>query len=163
MPDESSTTYCEISRALQAYQAVFFAIVLAIFLALAGFLASMAPSVRISSALAFLLLAFLALPFFAAWAVEIFFIRKTFRFSLQKGFLFVRSGSINPNYEIVPYENVQDAQVSQGIFERMFGIANVYVSTPAGTAPVFGIKLASAQEFRKDLLALAKMHRGMAE
>ncbi|HQT44402.1 MAG TPA: PH domain-containing protein, partial [Candidatus Micrarchaeota archaeon] len=105
----------------------------------------------------------LALPFFLAWAAEIIFIRKTFRFSLQKGFLFVRSGSINPNYEIVPYENVQDAQVSQGIFERIFGIANVYVSTPAGTVPVFGIKLESAQEFRKDLLALAKMHRGMAE
>ncbi|HQT44401.1 MAG TPA: hypothetical protein PLO51_00325, partial [Candidatus Micrarchaeota archaeon] len=57
MPYESSTTYCEISGALQAYQAVFFAIVLAISLALAGFLASLAPSVRVSSALAFLLLA----------------------------------------------------------------------------------------------------------
>jgi len=163
MINESATTYARINPAIQFYQAVVFFIVFAIFLIVSVFAGSIASGIHAPSALVVISLIFLALPFFLAWGIEIAFLPETFRFSLQQEYVFVRHGAIVPSFDLVPYENVQDAQVSQGIVERIFNMATVYVSTPAGMVSIFGISLEDAQEFRKDLLALAKAHRGMAE
>ncbi len=163
MREESSVTYCRINPAIQLYQALVFFIAFAIFLAIAIFAGSLASGLRMPSTLVVAGLIFLSLPFFVSWGIEIAYLPETFRFSLQQRRLFVRHGAIVPSIDIVPYENVQDAQVIQGIVERIFGMASVLVSTPAGTVYLLGIPLDAAQDFRKDLMSLAKMHRGLAE
>lgn len=163
MVRESATTYARINPAFQFYQAIVFFMVFSIYLVVCVIAGGLAGAIHAQPAMAVASMIFLALPFFAAWGAEIAFLPETFRFSLQQDFMFVRHGAIVPSFDLVPYENVQDAQVSQGIVERIFGMATIDVSTPAGTVSVFGISLDSAQEFRKDLLALAKTHRGMAE
>lgn len=87
----------------------------------------------------------------------------TYRFSLQDEYIFVRAGTINPAYHMIPYENVQDAQVSQDILLKMFNLASVSVSTPASTMVITPLPLDVANKFRQDVLSLVQLHKGMAE
>ena len=140
-----------------------FLAVLILVISLAIFAALFANAAQISPWLSGLLVLFLAAPWLASLALGAWFIIDTYRFSLQDEFLFARSGVINPTYHVVPYENIQDAQVAQGFFERIFGIASVVVSTPASTVMLYAFDLADARKFREELLTLANLHRNMAE
>ena len=87
----------------------------------------------------------------------------TYRFSLQNEYIFMRTGTINPAYHMIPYENIQDAQVSQDILLKMFNLASVTVSTPASTLVVSPLPLGVANRFRQDVLTQVRLHKGMAE
>ena len=163
MEAESGETYAKIHPVAQWVTALLLLIILAIYVAAGLFVLSTASQLHIPSSFTLFALIFLPLPYLAASAIGLRYMLETYRFSLQQEFLFVRSGTINPTYTAVPYENVQDAQVAQGFVDRLFGIAHVVVSTPASSVYVSNIALATAQQFREELLTLAKMHKGMAE
>ncbi len=163
MDNECSLTYSRLHPVGQQIGAVMFLAVLAVFLAIAFLISSFASALQIPFTLAFASLLFIALPFFLSWAIEIFLMLDSFRFSLQQECVFVRRGAISPTYDVVPYENVQDAQVSQGPIQRMVGAATIIVSTPASSVIIPNAMLNDAQDFKNELLALAKIHKGMAE
>ncbi len=115
--------------------------------------------------IAFVLLS-LAILLSVAWISAFINISKmliTYRFSLQDEYIFVRKGTINPAYHMIPYENVQDAQVRQDVLLKMFNLASVSISTPASSVTVSPLPLETANKFKEDVLTLSRLHRGMAE
>ena len=163
MQQESEKTYARLHPITQWWAILGFAIVLFV-LALLWLLVAIALS-AFPGALWFLTIAaaFLAFPSLAAYAINTLHMLRTYRFSLQEQFLFVRSGTINPTYHMIPYENIQDAQVSQGLLDGLFNVAAVTVSTPASSLTIYALGKNDAQKFREDLLSLARMHKNMAE
>lgn len=162
MLDESSKTYANIHPFALAGSVIFLLVSLLVYigiaLAIATSISGIVPAWLSLSAAIFLLL-----PWFLAVVIETILLLSSFRFSLQQEYLFVRAGAISPAYHMIPYENVQDTQVMQGVIQRALGIATVVVSTPANTVFIQDISLEEAQKFREDLLTLARMHKNMAE
>ncbi len=109
---------------------------------------------------AFLLL---AVPGLAFVAIEGIYYVRTFRFSLQDELVFSRSGVISPGYTMIPYENVQDVQLSEGLLEKLTRTASVTITTPASTLKVPYLERELAKGLRLELLARAEKHRGLAE
>jgi len=163
LQSESRLTYVKVHPIAQWVAVAGFLVILIVIIGIALFAAVFASSVNFSPWLAGLSVLFLAAPWLASLAIESRYMLETYRFSLQDEFLFIRSDVITPVYHIVPYENIQDAQVTQGFFDRIFGIASVVVSTPANTVQILSFNLPEAQKFREELLTLANLHRNMAE
>ncbi len=74
--------------------------------------------------------------------------RKNFKFDFGEEYILMKTGIISKEEKHVPYATVQDVVVSQGIIERMFGLAHIVIQNAAqggfaaggrGSAvPVFG-------------------------
>ena len=163
MVPETEQTYAQISVVNQILAFLFFLFLLAIAVIFIAIVTGILAAMGANAAIVALCLLFLAAPLLIDSGMEAFYTLDSFRFSLQKEFAIVRAGAISPSYEMVPYENVQDAQVAQGLIDRIFGLATVTISTPASNLLVPGIKLDVARKFREDLLSLSRMHKHMAE
>jgi membrane protein YdbS with pleckstrin-like domain len=163
MEEECSITYANPHPISQITRFFSFLVILTIYAALVLLCALAAPPFGYSPFHVIAAGTFLALPWAASEAIEILFLISTFRFSLQPEYFFLRRGAIDPKYHMIPYENIQDAQVSQHILGRLLGLATVVVSTPAGSEAVPDLPLPVAQKFREELLELSRLHKGMAE
>lgn len=66
--------------------------------------------------------------------------KQNYRFEFTPEYIFVHQGVIGMSEIHVPYNTIQDVMVSQGIFEKMFGIYSVTIQNAAGGArtPVAG-------------------------
>ena len=68
----------------------------------------------------------------------------------------IRKGWITPRETILPYEKMQDVYVDQDIFDRMFGLWDVHVSTATMMsgmeAHIDGVKRENAMKLREMLL-----------
>ncbi|MFH0961425.1 MAG: PH domain-containing protein [archaeon] len=113
----------------------------------------------------FALVLFLAvfLPLAALSAIECFGFRRNYRFSLQREFVYTRQGTILKTHSLIPYENIQDVQLSEGLFEKLTGTATLHISTPASGTSVPMVPLRLAETLKKEILDLAEKHRGLAE
>jgi len=155
--EECSQTYAPIQPAWRWVRGIGLAFLLVLFII--GSLLS-AAAIGWLGPLALLLLMG---PLMLAEALETWKVLDTYRFSLQPTHVFVRSGAINAHYHLLPYENIQDAQMDQGLLERVFGVASVVVSTPASEARIPFLKIEDAKRFQQDVLSRARMHKHMAE
>ncbi|MCX8195330.1 MAG: PH domain-containing protein [Candidatus Micrarchaeota archaeon] len=162
MQKESELTYAPIHFLAQLIRAIWFLLITGIALILVfGIAISSAAPVPFWAVVVATI--FLLLPWVISEAIEIRYLPDTYRFSLQEEFLFIRSGAIGAEYELIPYENIQDVQLSQELVAKIFGVASVAVSTPASTVFISFLNPKVARKFREDLLTLVKMHKGMAE
>lgn len=159
---EAETTYCPIHPAAKYTRLFTFIVIMAFYASIS--LAAVFAASPVFPAWAGLLCAIaIALPFALSELVEIMFLLETYRFSLQQEYLFVRTGAIDPKYELIPYENIQDAQVSQGLVDKLFNVSSVVVSTPASSLFIPFLGNENAKKFREDLMTLAQLHKNMAE
>jgi uncharacterized membrane protein YdbT with pleckstrin-like domain len=62
--------------------------------------------------------------------------RSTFSFDFMPEYITMRSGIISRNETHVPYHTVQDVVVSQGIVERLFGLATLKIQNAAAAQMV---------------------------
>ncbi|VVC02123.1 Bacterial PH domain protein [uncultured archaeon] len=155
--EECSKTYAPIQPVWQLVRGVWLLGLIIIFLICS--LVSAAAVGPVGPLLAVILFA----PLILAEGIEVWQALDTYRFSLQPEYVFVRAGAINPHYHLLPYENIQDAQVDQGLLERIFGVASVVVSTPASEARIPFLKMEDAKKFSHDVLTLARTHKNLAE
>ncbi len=160
---ESELAYAKLHPAAQLARLMGLALIIGIY-ATISLTAAFAISMTFPLWAAILAIILLALPFALSEGIEIIYLLDAFRFSLQEEYLFVRAGAIDPKYELVPYENIQDAQVSQdGLFDKLFNVSSVMVSTPASSILISYLPNEKAKKFREDLLTLARAHKNMAE
>ncbi|MEK6842858.1 MAG: PH domain-containing protein [Candidatus Micrarchaeota archaeon] len=54
---------------------------------------------------------------------------KNYFYDIQPEFLNIKKGVITPREAIFPYEKLQDVYVDQDIFDRLFGLWDVHIST----------------------------------
>ena len=106
---------------------------------------------------AFLLLLIGLLLLCAAW--QWFYEHKYFDayfYDLDKDFLKIRKDWITPRETILPYEKLQDVYVDQDLFDRIFGLWDVHVSTATMAsgmeAHIDGINQENAVKIRELLL-----------
>ncbi len=103
--------------------------------------------------------------------------KKNYAFKFNEDFIYYKEGIITINEKHMPYSSVQDVNVSQSFFERIFGFAKVAIQDatqapmavrgrgmPMGGAGVTlqGLKLVNAQKISDELRAviLTKGNRG---
>ncbi len=162
LPKEVETTYGGLNPAAKYMRFFGFVAIISIYAAF-SLMAVFAASAVFPIWAGLLCAIAIALPFALSELIEIAFLLETFRFSLQREYLFVRTGAIDPTYELIPYENIQDAQVSQGLVDKLFNVSSVVVSTPASSIFIGFLPNETAKKFREDLLTLAQLHKNMAE
>jgi membrane protein YdbS with pleckstrin-like domain len=165
MADEGTKTYSTIApaaRLLMTIPLLLISLAIFYFILLAGTILASSASVQYGAVLTAIPL-FLILPWSLILLVDSYYFIDNYRFSLQKDFLFVREGTLTPRYNIVPYENVQDAHTGQGFFDRLFNTRHVSVSTPSTSLTIQYLRPEDAEGFRNELLALVHLHKGMTE
>ena len=94
---------------------------------------------------------------FAAW--QWFYEHKYFDayfYDLDKDFLKIKKDWITPRETILPYEKLQDVYVDQDLFDRIFGLWDVHVSTATMAsgmeAHIDGVNQENANKIRELLL-----------
>lgn len=88
------------------------------------------------------------------WYQKVYF--DTYFYDLTDHFIVIRKGVIIPQEINIPYERVQDVYVDQDIFDRIFGIYDVHLSTATISsgmaAHIDGVEKAAADGLREHLL-----------
>lgn len=106
-----------------------------------------------------LLLVFIAEYFFQRWYFAVYF------YDLTDDFITIKKGPITPKEINVPYERIQDVYVDQDLFDRIFGIYDVHISSATfmsgAEAHIDGVEKESAQELRNLILEIInkKIHK----
>jgi uncharacterized protein len=94
---------------------------------------------------------------FALGAAYGFLYISRFSFALERAYLFVRKGAFIHSYTLLPYENIQDIHVTQGVMERMFGLTRVIIFTAttsaAGAESIPGLGREDAEALKEGLFA----------
>lgn len=84
-------------------------------------------------------------------------------YDILEDYLVIRKGPIAPKEITVPWEHVQDVYVDQDIFDRMFGLFDVHLSTATVTsgiqAHIDGVGQQAANGLREALLEKIKSHK----
>lgn len=159
---ESSRTYCRLNKThLYATGLLGWLIFSLIMLTIASFFFTLITAFNIPIALLMLLIVG-AVPLITSF-IDIYYFPNTFRFNLQKEFLFIRRGVISPKYFLLPYENIQDAQISETLTDPLFKTSTIVVSTPADSLTIPAVPKEHAKTFRDKLLELVKIHKDLAE
>ena len=85
-------------------------------------------------------------------------------YDIGKDFLAIRKGWITPREVQLPYEKMQDVYMDQDIFDRVFGLWDVHVSTATMMsgmeAHMDGVNRTTAEKLREMLLDKIKSKRG---
>ncbi len=111
---------------------------------------------------------FMCLPvFWLAWAVWQWVYEnnyfKAYFYDAAEDVLVIRKGWITPRETNLPYEKLQDVYMDQDVFDRLFKLFDVHVSTAtsmsAFEAHVDGVNAENAEAIRKLLLAKIKGKR----
>lgn len=61
--------------------------------------------------------------FYQKWYFEVYF------YDSQEDYLVIRKGPITPKEITIPWERIQDVYVDQDLFDRIFGLYDVHLST----------------------------------
>lgn len=75
-------------------------------------------------------------------------------------YLVIKKGPITPKEITIPWERIQDVYVDQDIFDRIFGLYDVHLSTATFTsgmqAHIDGVEKEAADGLREELLEKIK-------
>ncbi|MEM5831733.1 MAG: PH domain-containing protein [Candidatus Aenigmatarchaeota archaeon] len=81
---------------------------------------------------------------------------KTYFYDVREGFLIIKKGVFMPRETILPYEKIQDVYVDQDLFDRIFNLYDVHVSTAtilSGIeAHIDGVNKKNAEAIREIIL-----------
>jgi membrane protein YdbS with pleckstrin-like domain len=85
---------------------------------------------------------------------------KRYYYNVDDKLIIIRKGVFAQQEITVPFERIQDVYVDQDLFDVMFGLYDVHISTATATsgvrAHIDGVEKAAAEEIRK--LILSKIH-----
>ena len=85
-------------------------------------------------------------------------------YDAQPDFLVIKKGWITPKETTLPYEKLQDVYVDQDIYDRIFGLVDVHVSTATMAsgmeAHIDGVNPANANKLRELILAKIQEKKG---
>jgi membrane protein YdbS with pleckstrin-like domain len=88
----------------------------------------------------------------------------TYFYDLGADHLTIRKGTLTPREITVPYPRIQDVYVDQDLFDRVFGLYDVHLSTATQTsgmeAHIDGLGKAAADGLRAELLGLIHSKQG---
>lgn len=88
----------------------------------------------------------------------------TYFYDLTQDFIIIKKGPITPTEITIPYERVQDIYVDQDIFDRIFGIYDVHLSSATISsgmeAHIDGVEQTQAEGLRNQLLATVRQKIG---
>lgn len=98
------------------------------------------------------LLIFLVTYLYQKWYFEVYF------YDLTDSFIIIKKGVITPREITIPYERVQDVYVDQDIFDRIFGLYDVHLSSATVSsgmeAHIDGLENLAAMGVREVLLKI---------
>ena len=81
---------------------------------------------------------------------------QTYFYDLTDSFVIIRKGVITPREITIPYERIQDVYVDQDVFDRLFGLYDVHLSTAtvssAMEAHIDGVEQPASEGLRQILL-----------
>jgi len=89
-----------------------------------------------------------------------------FKFTLDESKLFVRYGVFLYNYQLIPYENVQDIHVTQSLVDQIFGMWSVTVFTATvggGSARIPLLEKDGAERLKDELFRKMKEARNVTD
>lgn len=85
---------------------------------------------------------------------------KTYFYDLTDNFVIIKKGPIAPQEVSIPYSRIQDVYVDQDLFDRVFGLYDVHVSSATilsgFMAHIDGVGKTSADGLKIELLAMIK-------
>jgi membrane protein YdbS with pleckstrin-like domain len=92
--------------------------------------------------------------FYQRWYFAVYF------YELGQDFIQIKKGPITPREITIPYERIQDVYVDQDIFDRMFGLYDVHLSSATISsgmeAHIDGVEKQAAEGLRNLLLETVK-------
>jgi membrane protein YdbS with pleckstrin-like domain len=81
---------------------------------------------------------------------------RTYYYDIEKDFLIIKKGFITPHQTMLPYEKLQDVYMDQDIFDRIFNLWDVHVSTATAMsgheAHIDGVSLDNGEKLREIIL-----------
>lgn len=81
---------------------------------------------------------------------------KRYFYDIEKDFLIIKKGVIMPHETMLPYEKLQDVYMDQDLFDRMFKLWDVHVSTATAMsgyeAHIDGVSHENAESLRELIL-----------
>lgn len=111
----------------------------------------------LAAVISFSLFVALAFALLAAW--QYWYENKYFEeyfYDAQEDFLVLRKGVITPRETVLPYEKFQDVYVDQDVFDRLFNLYDVHVSTATALsgweAHIDGVNKENAGKLRELVL-----------
>jgi membrane protein YdbS with pleckstrin-like domain len=88
---------------------------------------------------------------------------KRYFYDIRQDFLVIKKGVITPTETVLPYDKMQDVYVDQDIFDRIFSLYDVHVSTATTMsgiqAHIDGVSKENSQIFREMILGNVKAHK----
>lgn len=94
------------------------------------------------------------------WLRKILWYYKTYRYDLTPDYVIIKKGPIASQEITIPYDRIQDVYLDQDIFDRIFGLYDVHISTATITsgmrAHIDGVDHKTALSLRE--IILKKMH-----
>ena len=136
---------------------IWFLILFFILLLVTGLLAAAAPT-PFSAWLWTLFFLILAL-YIVVFILEIWYqveYYKRYYYDIEHDFLVIKKGVIMPHQVMLPYEKLQDVYMDQDLFDRMFSLWDVHVSTATVmsgyAAHIDGVNQQNAEALRNRLL-----------
>ncbi len=91
---------------------------------------------------------------YQSWYFAVYF------YDIMHDYLVIKKGPITPKEITIPWERIQDVYVDQDIFDRIFGLYDVHLSTATFTsgmqAHIDGVEKEAADGLREELLEKIK-------
>lgn len=88
---------------------------------------------------------------------------KRYFYDIRDDFLVIKKGVLAPTETVLPYDKLQDVYVDQDIFDRLFSLYDVHVSTAtlmSGVqAHIDGVNKENSNLFREMILKNIKAHK----
>lgn len=102
--------------------------------------------------LSLLLLNIVITYFYQRWYYNVYF------YDLTPDYIVIKKGPITPHEITIPYERIQDVYVDQDIFDRLFGLYDVHLSSATASsgeaAHIDGLEKPAADGLRSALLQI---------
>lgn len=97
---------------------------------------------------------FLAIFFVLFWYQTLYFER--YYYDIKSDFLVIKKGVFAPRETTLPYEKLQDVYIDQDIFDRVFSLWDLHVSTATflsgWEAHIDGVNIANGEAMKKMIL-----------
>lgn len=88
---------------------------------------------------------------------------KKYFYDIKDDFLTIRKGVFTPNETVLPYDKLQDVYIDQDIFDRVFRLCDVHVSTAtvmSGVqAHIDGLSMENGKTLREMILDNIRSHQ----
>lgn len=101
---------------------------------------------------------FFAIFFLLFWYQTLYF--EKYYYDIRKDFLVIKKGVFAPRETILPYEKLQDVYIDQDIFDRIFSLWDLHVSTATflsgWEAHIDGVNITNGETMKKMILEKIK-------